>query len=325
MQFSNAAMIAGNALSTVNVLLMNEGLSVVAGIAILVAGWILATWAKRWTAAALAHLPLDLTLKPLLASLARYAILIVTVVLVLGQFGFQTTSLIAVIGAAGLAVGLALQGTLSNVAAGVMLLVLRPFRVGHFVLAGGVSGTVREIGLFTTIMTTRDLIYISVPNSAVWSGIITNYTREPLRRINFTLPVDFVNDLDHVEKTILEALEANAHVLKTPEPWVGVNELQEYAVQMFVRCYIRSEDYWKALPSIQKDVKAALDREHILIAVTRQATIVRVEPAVPGNTLREDEVTPNASSNPPLEGGSKSSARSGATANGREEKISGRG
>src|SRR5882672_5311841 len=152
MNLSNAATITGNALSAINVVLVNEGLSVVAGILILIVGWILATWAKRLTVQGLAHVPLDLTLKPLIASLARYVILIFTVILVLGQFGVQTTSLIALLGAAGLAVGLALQGTLSNVAAGVMLLVLRPFRVGHFVQAGGQSGTVREIGLFTTIM-----------------------------------------------------------------------------------------------------------------------------------------------------------------------------
>ena len=272
MKFADAT---GNALSTVNVLLLNEGLSVVAGTVILVIGWICATWAKRLTVRALAHIPLDLTLKPLIASLVRYMILIVTVILVLGQFGVQTTSLIAVMGAAGLAVGLALQGTLANVAAGVMLLVLRPFRVGQFVQAGGQSGTVREIGLFTTIMTTRDLIYISVPNSAVFSSTITNYTREPLRRVNFTVPVDSDNDLDKVERAILAALDANSHVHKTPAPWVGVSELQEYAVQMFVRCYIQSEDYWKALPSIQKDVKAALDRAGIMIAVTRQAAIER--------------------------------------------------
>jgi small conductance mechanosensitive channel len=305
MHFSNTATLASNALSTVNVLVVNEGLSVIAGIAILVAGWLLATWAKRWMAVALEHVPLDLTLKPLLASLVRYVILIITIVLVLGQFGVQTTSLIAVIGAAGLAIGLALQGTLSNVAAGVMLLVLRPFRVGQYIQAGGVAGTVREIGLFTTLLITRDLIYISVPNSAVWSGVITNYTREPLRRINFTLPVDFVNDLDHVEKTMLDALNANAHVLKTPEPWVGVSELQEYAVQMFVRCYIKSEDYWKALPSIQKDVKTALDKNNVLIAVTRQAPITRAEPAMPGNTRREQAPSPGTSIDPPLDGGSK--------------------
>jgi small conductance mechanosensitive channel len=214
----------------------------------------------------------------------RYAVLIVTIVLMLGQLGVQTTSLIALLGAAGLALGLALQGTLSNVAAGVMLLLLRPFRVGHFVLAGGVSGTVIEIGLFTTLLTTRDLIYVSVPNSAIWSGVITNYTREPLRRINFTLLVDFTNDLDKVESVVMEALQSNSHVLEAPEPWVGVDAIEEYAVKMFVRCYIRSTDYWKALPAIQKDVKTAIDKAGILIAVTRQAVAVRNEKIVAENT-----------------------------------------
>ncbi len=277
MNFSNAATLTGNALSTVNVLIVNEGLSVVAGVLILIVGWIVATWAKRLTARGLAHVPLDLTLKPLIASLVRYVILIFTVVLVLGQFGVQTTSLIAVLGAAGLAVGLALQGTLSNVAAGVMLLVLRPFRVGHFVQAGGVSGTVREIGLFTTLMTTRDLIYVSIPNSAVWSGVITNYTREPLRRIAFTFPVDIANEIEKVEKAILTALSNEPKVLKAPEPWVGVSEIGEYSVTMSVNCYARSEDYWRTLPAAQKAVKAALDKANILFAVTRQASAVRNE------------------------------------------------
>jgi small conductance mechanosensitive channel len=284
MTLPNASTTTMNALTSLNILVVNEGLSVLAGTLILIVGWLVATWAKRLTARGLAHLPLDLTLKPLLSSLVRYAILMITFVLVLGQFGVQTTSLIAVLGAAGLAVGLALQGTLSNVAAGVMLLLLRPFRVGQFVQVGGISGTVSEIGLFTTLLTTRDLIYISVPNSSVWSGVITNYTREPLRRINFTLPIDFMNDLDEVERVLIEALKANAHVLKTPEPWVGVDSIEEYAVRMFVRCYIKSDDYWKALPSIQKDVKGAIDKAGILIAVTRQATAVRNERLVPANT-----------------------------------------
>lgn len=284
MKLSDATTTTMSALSSLNILIINEGLSIVAGTLILIVGWLVSTWAKRLTARGLAHLPLDLTLKPLLASLVRYMILIVTVILVLGQFGVQTTSLIAVLGAAGLAVGLALQGTLSNVAAGVMLLLLRPFRVGQFVQVGGVSGTVSEIGLFTTLLTTRDLVYISVPNSSVWSGTITNYTREPLRRINFTLAVDFMNDLDEVERVLTAALKANAHALKTPEPWVGVDSIEEYAVHVFVRCYIKSQDYWKALPSIQKDVKGAIDRAGILIAVTRQAVAVRNERPVSANS-----------------------------------------
>ena len=278
MNLGNAAALTGNALSTVNVLILNEGLSVLAGILILIVGWIVATSAKRLTERGLAHVPLDLTLKPLIASLVRYVILIFTVILVLGQFGVQTTSLIAVLGAAGLAIGLALQGTLSNVAAGVMLLVLRPFRVGQFVQVGGVSGTVHEIGLFTTLLTTRDLLFMSVPNSAVWSGVITNYTREPLRRIAFTLPVDIANDVDKVEKAILAALANDTQVLKTPEPWVGVSEIQEYSVVMSVNCYAKSEDYWRTLPAVQKTIKGALDKAGILFAVNRQAVAVRNEP-----------------------------------------------
>lgn len=285
MKFSDVAQSTANAFSTVNVLLVNEGLSVVAGTLILVIGWIVATWAKRWTTRGLAHLPLDLTLKPLLASLVRYVVLVVTVILVLGQFGVQTTSLIAVLGAAGLAIGLALQGTLSNVAAGVMLLLLRPFRVGHFVQAGGQSGTVREIGLFTTIITTRDLLYISIPNAAIFSGVITNYTREPLRRISFTFPVDVMNDLDTVERAVLEALKDNPHVFKAPEPRVGVWELEEYGVEMFVRAYVKSEDYWKALPTVKKDIKNALDKAKVLRAVTRQAPVIRNEPRVRATEL----------------------------------------
>lgn len=269
---------AATALTNVNVLLVNEGLSILAGTLILIIGWISATWAKQLTIRGLAHLPLDLTLKPLIASLARYAVLIVTVILVLGQFGVQTTSLIAVLGAAGLAVGLALQGTLSNVAAGVMLLLLRPFRVGHFVKAGGESGTVREIGLFTTLMTTRDLVYVSVPNSAIFSGTVVNYTREPLRRLNFDIPVDIVNDLDKVQETILAAIAGDEHALKTPEPWVGVVEIREYTVMMGVRCYAKSESYWRAIASVQKSVVAAVINAGILTAVTRQAPVVRNEP-----------------------------------------------
>jgi small conductance mechanosensitive channel len=257
------------------VLMVDGGIRFVAAVFILVVGWLLATWAKRWVTAGLAHLPLDLTLKPLLGSLVRYAILILTLVLVLGQFGVQTTSLIAVLGAAGLAVGLAMQGTLSNVAAGVMLLILRPFRVGQYVEAGGQAGTVREIGLFTTILTTRDLVYVAVPNSAIFSGVIKNYTRDPIRRVNFTVPIDFVNDIGEAEKAILAALEKNDHVLKAPQVWTGVSELQEYAVVMFIRAYVKSDDYWRALPAIQKSVKDALDANGILIAVTRQAAADR--------------------------------------------------
>ena len=276
-------------LTQLELLLVNGGVRFLAAIAILIIGWILATYIKRWIQAGLERIPFDETLKPLLASLFRYAILVLTFILVLEQFGVQTTGLIAVLGAAGLAIGLALQGTLSNVAAGVMLLILRPFRVGHYVLANGHEGTVREIGLFTCILVTRDSIYVSIPNSAIFSGTIINYTREPYRRIQFTVPVDFVNDLDPIEEAIAEAVAANKYVLKKPEPWIGVSELQDYAVLLFVRAHVASRDYWQALPSLQKDVKRALDKCSALPAVPRQAPAVRNEPQSRCNTPSTDE------------------------------------
>jgi small conductance mechanosensitive channel len=260
-------------------LVVSGGVHILVGIAILVGGWVLAGWAKRGLTVALARLPLDLTLKPLLASVARYIVLLLTLLLVIGNFGVQTTSLIAVLGAAGLAIGLALQGTLSNVASGVMLLVLRPFRVGQFVeVAGGKQGTVREIGLFTTLLITRDNVYVSIPNSEIFGGVTVNFTRERTRRVKFDVPVDRTSDLDLVEKTITETLAANPALLREPAPSAVVTAILEYTVVMTARGHARSADYWKALYSAQKDVKTALDRAGILMPVTRQAPVVRNEP-----------------------------------------------
>ena len=270
-------------------LVVDGGVRVAVGIIILTVGWLLATWAKRGLEAGLARVPMDLTLKPLIASMTRYIILVLTLLLVVQQFGVQTTSLIAVLGAAGLAIGLALQGTLSNVASGVMLLVLRPFRVGQFVeIAGGRQGTVREIGLFITLLITRDGVYISIPNSEIFGAVVINYTRERVRRVTFNIPVDWVNDPDQVERTIVAALAANPLVLAEPPPSAIVAELRDYAVLMRARAHVRSPDYWKALWTLQKEVKIALDKAKILPAVPRQAAITRSEPAVAGNTQEQE-------------------------------------
>jgi small conductance mechanosensitive channel len=263
-------------------LVVNSGLRMLLGIVILILGWSLAGWAKRGLARGLAHLPLDPTLKPLIASLARYGILMLTLLLVIGNFGIQTTSLIAVLGAAGLAVGLALQGTLSNVASGVMLLVLRPFRVGQFVeIAGGKQGTVREIGLFTTIVITRDGVYVSIPNSEIFSATITNFSRERLRRVQFAVPVDRANDLERTAAVIVAALQANPLVMAEPAPSASISALQEYAAQITAYAHVRSADYWQALPALQMAVQQALNRADILLPVTRQAPVVRNEAQTP--------------------------------------------
>jgi len=260
-------------------LVVDGGVKLVVGIIILVVGWMAATYAKRGLDAGLARLPIDLTLKPLISSLARYGILILTLLLVVQQFGVQTTSLIAVLGAAGLAVGLALQGTLSNVASGVMLLVLRPFRVGHFVeVAGGRQGTVREIGLFTTLIITRDGVYVSIPNSSIFGAVVVNFTRERLRRVTFLVPVDRANDLDKARDVIVGTLGSIDGVMKEPAPSAIVFEIQEYTIVFKARCHVRSMDYWKVLWAAQQGVATALNQADVLLPVTRQAPVVRNEP-----------------------------------------------
>lgn len=265
--------------TSLQLLVVNGGVKLVVGIVILCVGWMLATWAKRGLEAGLERLPIDLTLKPLIASLARYAILLLTLLLVIGNFGVQTTSLIAVLGAAGLAIGLALQGTLSNVASGVMLLVLRPYRVGQFVeIAGGKQGTVREIGLFTNLIITRDGAYVSIPNSEIFGATIVNYSRERLRRVTFLVPVDRGNDLDKAQSVIVETLAKIDGVMSEPAPTAVVVEIQEYTIVFKARCHARSPDYWKVKWPAQQAVASALNQAEILLPVTRQAPVVRNEP-----------------------------------------------
>jgi small conductance mechanosensitive channel len=174
------------------------------------------------------------------------------------------------------------------------------------VSAGGQEGTVREIGLFTTIFMTRDNLYVSIPNSSVFSGVTINYTRERTRRIRFNVPVDRSSDLDLVEKTIVEVLRAHPLVLTEPTPPSAVvAEIQECGVIMTVRAMVRSADYWNALYPLRKQVKTALDKAEILYPVTRQAPVVRNEPksAITAPKVAQEEATQPAAPNGRLETG----------------------
>ena len=173
------------------------GLEVLGAIVMLVAGWIVAGWIRRVIRRAMDRVPaMDETLKPFIANLIRYVVLIFVLIAVLNQFGVQTTSMIAVLGAAGLAIGLALQGTLANVASGVMLLFLRPFNVGEYVDAGGIAGTVVEIGLFNTEIKTSAGLFLIVPNKIIWDGPITNFSRNPTRRFDLPIGIGYDDDVD---------------------------------------------------------------------------------------------------------------------------------
>ena len=260
-------------------LLVSSGMNLLAAVLILIVGWTAASWLAGWVRRLLNRAEhFDATLKPITVSLVRYTVIIVTILAVLNRFGVQTTSLIAVIGAAGLAIGLAIQGTLSNVAAGVMLLLLRPFRVGDYIDIGGTGGTVRAIGLFTTELVSPDLIYIAMPNSQIFGGTIANYSREPTRRINFTVGIDYADDIDTAQKIVMDVMKADSRVLADPAPMAPVGALGASSVDIIVRCWVHNSQYWNVLFDLQKAVKLALDAGGITIPFPQRVVTLRQEP-----------------------------------------------
>jgi small conductance mechanosensitive channel len=235
---------------------LDGSLNLVAAVLILIVGWTLASWTSNWTRAALNRINyIDRTLKPLISSVVRYAIIIVTVVAVLERFGVQTTSIIAMLGAAGLAIGLAIQGTLSNVASGVMLLMLRSLRAGEEVVTAGFSGVVREVGLFRTILITGDGLYVSIPNSTIFSAPIVNNSREPLRQINFKVAIDHSAGIGAAQNLALSVLHADQRVLKQPAPNTPVSEIGECGVTLAIQAWVPTATYGGALADLQKNIR----------------------------------------------------------------------
>ena len=249
------------------VLVIDQAINFVAAVVILVVGWTIAGWAARGVRSGLRRIPrLDATLRPLIASTVRYAIVIITIIAVLQRFGVETTSLIALLGAAGLALGLAMQGTLSNVAAGVMLIFLRPFRRGEKIATDKCSGVVRELGLFRTIIQTDDGVFISIPNAAIFAGTIINYHRETMRRTNFTVPLDPAQDLEKIQEVVLAALAAHPKVLKVPAPEAPLDSFGESAMNVAVQAWVPAAGFSSTKDDITKQVHIALYKAGIRFA-----------------------------------------------------------
>jgi len=236
------------------------GLDMAAALLILIVGWTVAGWVRKLVIRALNKRPsVDETVKPLVASMVRYTILVLVIATVLARFGVQTASIIAVIGAAGLAIGLALQGTLSALAASVMILFLRPFKVGEFIDAGGVAGTVDEIGMFLSRLRTPDGVYISVPNSQLWGTAITNYSRLPTRRIDLPVGIGYGDSIDQAQDVLMGIMAGDSRIHDDPAPEVAVKSLDDSAVTLNMRCWVDREDYWGTLFDMTKAVKVSLD------------------------------------------------------------------
>ena len=246
--------------------LTTYGLDIIGAVLILIIGVWLANRVQRITVRGLEKAKrVETTLIGFFGSITKYLVLIFTGLAVLNQFGVQTTSLIAVLGAAGLAVGLALQGTLSNVAAGVMLLIFRPFKVGDYVEAGGHAGTIRELNLFITELATPDNVQIIVPNGRVWGSPVTNYSANPTRRVDLVMGVAYEDDIDAAMAVMYEVIGEESRVLADPEPLVAVSELADSSVNFVVRAWVNSGDYWGVKFDLTKAMKQRFDEKGINI------------------------------------------------------------
>ncbi|NOQ68488.1 MAG: mechanosensitive ion channel [Gammaproteobacteria bacterium] len=207
----------------------------------------------------------DAILVNFIASIINTVLLLFVVIASLDQLGVETTSLIALIGAAGLAIGLALQGTLQNLASGVMLIIFRPFNDGDFVEAAGVSGVVEQIGIFTTTMRTGDNREIIVPNGEVFGGTITNYSRRATRRVDMVFGIGYDDDLLQAKEIIGRILSEDDRILADPAPTIAVGELADSSVNFKVRPWCKTEDYWGVYGDIHEKIKLTFDAEGISI------------------------------------------------------------
>jgi len=241
------------------------GLKVLAAIAIFIIG--------KWVAKKLVNVAkklmlkakIDETLVSFMGNILFGLTLAFVVIAALSQLGVETTSLAAIIAAAGLAVGLALQGSLSNLAAGVMIILFRPFKIGDFVEAGGTAGTIEEISIFTTIFRTPDNKQVIVPNNAITDGIITNVSAKPERRVDLVIGVGYDDDLSKVKSVLKKVVSADKRVLKDKDITIAVSELADSSVNLVVRPWVKTEDYWGVYFDLTETIKTTFDKEGISI------------------------------------------------------------
>jgi small conductance mechanosensitive channel len=251
--------------------LATYGINVVGALVIIVVGFMVAGWARRALERALSRSgKMDATLVRFFGSLVRYAIIAFVIIAALQQFGVEATSLVAVFGAAGLAIGLALQGTLSNVAAGVMLLMFRPFKIGDFVDIGGKTGTVKEVGLFTTELATGDNVKIIMPNGQIWGQAIANFSANPTRRVDLMMGIDYGDNIDTAMATINRVIGEETRALTDQDSTVAVAELADSSVNIVVRDWVNAADYWGVRWDLTKKLKEQLEADGISIPFPQQ-------------------------------------------------------
>ena len=254
--------------------LLPVGAKVLGAVMVLIIGWIFAAWFSRTIDKFLTERTLlDATIEKVLIQVLRFAILIITVLLALQMFGVQTATILALLSGVALAIGLAVQGTLSNVAAGVMLLILRPLKVGEWVAAAGASGSVSRVGLFRTDLITLGNVLVSVPNTAIFEGSIENYTRLGRRRMIAVVGVAYDTDLDQAMDVLRGVVSANPAWEEFPPPYVYVSNLGDFSVDLTVWAWADGKKYWDAQAAFRLEAKKALDAAGIEIPFPHQVEI----------------------------------------------------
>ena len=246
-------------------MLSTYGLKILIALAIIVIGRWVAAAIRKAVRKALLKKKVDETVVNFSCSIAYVSLMAFIVVAALGQLGVQTSSIVAILGASALAIGLALQGSLSNLSAGVILMVTRPFKIGDYIEAGGDSVVVELISLLATTLKTVDNKKIIVPNSKLIGGSITNYTAEEIRRIDLTVGVSYDSNLKTVRDILMDEIVKDHRVLKDPAPFVGVVEMAESSVNLVVRPWVKTPDYWDVFFALNENLKNRLDAEAIPI------------------------------------------------------------
>lgn len=254
------------ALAQLSALAVQYSFSLVGALLLLFVGWIASGVLSRWAREGLGRIHgIDATLAQFFSNVIRYAILVIVIVMVLGQFGVQTASILAALGAIGLAIGLALQGTLQNIAAGIMLLVLRPFRVGEYIDTGSVNGIVQDIGLFATELKTYDGLYRLAPNSLLWNVPVTNYSRLSTRMHDFKVGIAYEDDIEKAIAILLDLANSDERVLQDPAPAAFVMDLGDNAVVLALRYWANSSVWWMTSRDMTKRTKEAFNAAGISI------------------------------------------------------------
>jgi small conductance mechanosensitive channel len=249
---------------------LDFGINLVTAIVIFYVGRIVVRLVTRGIRKVMTAQEVDPTLVTFVSNLVNMILLIIVVIAAIGALGVQTTSFIAILGAAGLAVGLALQGSLSNFASGVLIIIFRPYKVGDFIEGAGVAGSVVSVQILTTILKTGDNKQVIVPNSQIMGGIITNYSANETRRIDLVVGVSYDDDLDKTRKVLEELIAAEDRILKDPAHTIAVSELGDSSVNFVVRPWVNTADYWGVMFDLTEAIKKRFDKEGISFPFPQQ-------------------------------------------------------